>query len=40
MRRDNAPHALLSLANEFTLREAKDFQVRWTPRGWMRLDLL
>jgi uncharacterized protein (DUF885 family) len=23
----------------FTMKEAKDFQVEWTPRGWMRPDL-
>ena len=26
-------------ANEFTMKEARDFHVRWTPRGWMREDL-
>ena len=26
-------------ANEFTMKEAADFHVRWTPRGWMREDL-
>ncbi|MEM9300472.1 MAG: DUF885 family protein [Pseudomonadota bacterium] len=26
-------------ANEFTLKEARDYHVRWTPRGWMREDL-
>jgi hypothetical protein len=26
-------------ANEFDLKQAKEFQVRWTPRGWMREDL-
>jgi hypothetical protein len=26
-------------ANEFTMSQAKDFQVAWTPRGWMRPDL-
>lgn len=26
-------------ANEFTLKEARDFHVEWTPRGWMRDDL-
>jgi hypothetical protein len=31
--------SLLAQANEIDLQEAKDFQVRWTPRGWMREDL-
>jgi hypothetical protein len=31
--------SLYAQANLFTLKEAKDFQVRWTPRGWMRPDL-
>jgi uncharacterized protein (DUF885 family) len=31
--------SLRAHANEFTLAQAKDFQVRWTPRGWMRPDL-
>ncbi len=26
-------------ANEFTMQEARDFHVKWTPRGWMREDL-
>lgn len=26
-------------ANEFTMKEARDFHVDWTPRGWMREDL-
>jgi hypothetical protein len=26
-------------ANEFTMKEARDFHVAWTPRGWMREDL-
>jgi hypothetical protein len=26
-------------ANEFDIAQAKEFQVRWTPRGWMRPDL-
>ncbi|MGB8327465.1 MAG: DUF885 family protein [Steroidobacteraceae bacterium] len=26
-------------ANEFTMSQAKEFQVAWTPRGWMRPDL-
>ena len=25
--------------NQYTLKQAKDFQVQWTPRGWMRPDL-
>ncbi len=25
--------------NEFTMQEARDFHVDWTPRGWMREDL-
>ena len=31
--------SLLAQANEIDLQEAQDFQVRWTPRGWMREDL-
>lgn len=31
--------SLYAQANEFDLKQAKDFQVRWTPRGWMRPDL-
>ncbi len=31
--------SLYAQANEFTMKEAKDFQVEWTPRGWMRPDL-
>jgi hypothetical protein len=31
--------SLHAQANEFDMREAKDFQVQWTPRGWMRPDL-
>ncbi len=31
--------SLRAQANEITLREAKAFQVEWTPRGWMRPDL-
>jgi hypothetical protein len=31
--------SLRAQANEFTLKQAKDFQVKWTPRGWMRPDL-
>ncbi len=26
-------------ANDFTMKEARDFHVDWTPRGWMREDL-
>lgn len=26
-------------ANEFTMQQARDFHVEWTPRGWMRKDL-
>lgn len=26
-------------ANQFTMKEARDFHVAWTPRGWMREDL-
>ena len=26
-------------SNDFTLKEARDFHVEWTPRGWMRADL-
>ena len=34
--------SLYAHANIFTMKEAKDFQVEWTPRGWMHpeLDLL
>jgi len=31
--------SLYSQANVFDLQQAKAFQVRWTPRGWMRPDL-
>jgi hypothetical protein len=31
--------SLLAHDNQFDLRQAKDFQVEWTPRGWMRPDL-
>lgn len=31
--------SLYSQANEFDIKQAKDFQVEWTPRGWMRPDL-
>jgi hypothetical protein len=31
--------SLYAQANEFDMREAKAFQVKWTPRGWMRPDL-
>ena len=26
-------------SNDFTMKEARDFHVKWTPRGWMREDL-
>jgi len=26
-------------ANDFTMKQARDFHVAWTPRGWMRKDL-
>lgn len=34
--------SLYAHANEFTMKEARDFHVKWTPRGWMNpeLDLL
>jgi len=31
--------SLYAQANEFTMKEARDFHVEWTPRGWMREDL-
>jgi Bacterial protein of unknown function (DUF885) len=31
--------SLLAHDNQFDLKQAKDFQVEWTPRGWMRPDL-
>ena len=31
--------SLYAHANEFTMQEAAEFHVRWTPRGWMRKDL-
>jgi hypothetical protein len=31
--------SLYAHANEFTMKEAADFHVAWTPRGWMREDL-
>jgi hypothetical protein len=31
--------SLYAQANEMDIRQAKDFQVEWTPRGWMRPDL-
>ena len=31
--------SLYAQANTFTLKEARDFHVAWTPRGWMREDL-
>jgi hypothetical protein len=31
--------SLYAQANIFTMQEARDFHVEWTPRGWMREDL-
>ncbi|HKJ17629.1 MAG TPA: DUF885 family protein [Xanthomonadales bacterium] len=31
--------SLYAQANEFTMKDARDFHVKWTPRGWMREDL-
>lgn len=31
--------SLYAHANEYTMKEARDFHVAWTPRGWMREDL-
>lgn len=31
--------SLYAQANEFTMQEARNFHVKWTPRGWMREDL-
>ena len=31
--------SLYAQANQFDIKEAKAFQVQWTPRGWMRPDL-
>jgi len=31
--------SLYAQTNEFDIKKAKDFQVQWTPRGWMREDL-
>jgi uncharacterized protein (DUF885 family) len=31
--------SLYAHANQFTMKQAADFHVRWTPRGWMREDL-
>jgi uncharacterized protein (DUF885 family) len=31
--------SLRAQANEIDMKEAKAFQVEWTPRGWMRPDL-
>ncbi len=31
--------SLQAQANHYTLQEARDFHVKWTPRGWMREDL-
>jgi hypothetical protein len=31
--------SLYAQANIYTLQQARDFHVAWTPRGWMRADL-
>ncbi len=31
--------SLYAHANEYTMQEARNFHVKWTPRGWMREDL-
>jgi len=31
--------SLYAQANQFTMKQAADFHVKWTPRGWMREDL-
>jgi hypothetical protein len=31
--------SLYAHANEFTMQDARNFHVKWTPRGWMRDDL-
>jgi hypothetical protein len=31
--------SLYAHANEFTMKQAAEFHVQWTPRGWMRPDL-
>ena len=31
--------SLYAHANIYTMKEARDFHVKWTPRGWMREDL-
>jgi len=31
--------SLYAQANVFTMAQARDFHVEWTPRGWMREDL-
>ena len=31
--------SLYAHANRFTMKQAADFHVKWTPRGWMREDL-
>jgi Bacterial protein of unknown function (DUF885) len=31
--------SLYAHANQFTMKQAADFHVEWTPRGWMRPDL-
>jgi hypothetical protein len=32
--------SLYAHANEFTMKQASDYHVEWTPRGWMRTDSL
>jgi len=42
MQAQRAARGLASLyahANEFTMKDASDFHVKWTPRGWMSPDL-
>ena len=42
MQAQRAARGLASLrvhAREFTMKDARDFHVAWTPRGWMREDL-
>jgi uncharacterized protein (DUF885 family) len=31
--------SLYAHSNDFTMKDARDFHVAWTPRGWMREDL-
>jgi uncharacterized protein (DUF885 family) len=31
--------SLYAQSNDFTMKQAADFHVEWTPRGWMRPDL-